>query len=263
MTGEVEFGLGLISLGRPWGHVSRPVPSPAEGDSFLRQALAMGVRAFDTAPSYGDSELRLGRFLSSLEPGVPSGLMIADKCGEHWDAERGQPYIDHSYDALCRSIDRSLERLRRVDLLQLHRPTAALLGSAGVRSALEYARSRGVRALGASVSDLKAARAAAESDLYRCLQFPFNRGSLHLEEAFELAQRYGKQVLVNRPFQMGGQLYDDDEELAGREALVESYHFILRRPFSGFILTGTRDPEHLRQDLDAFHEAQRRVRRSA
>jgi aryl-alcohol dehydrogenase-like predicted oxidoreductase len=259
MSSVVEFGLGLISLGRPWGHASRSVPSASEADNFLRSALAMGVRVFDTAPSYGDSESRLGRFLASLDPGMLSGLTIADKCGEHWDPDRGEPYLDHSYDALCRSIDRTLERLPRVDLFQVHRATAALLRSHGVRSALEYARSRGVHALGASVSDLEAARAAAESDLYTHLQFPFNLASRHLEEAFDLAQRCGKQVLVNRPFHMGSQLYGGDGELTGREALVESYRFILCRPFTGFILTGTCDAEHLGQDLDAFREAQQRV----
>ncbi len=259
MNDAVEFGLGLISLGRPWGHVSRAVPSAGEAENFLRSAVGAGVRVFDTAPSYGESESQVGRFLSSLAPDLLARLTIADKCGEHWDRERGEPYIDHCYDALCRSIDRTLGRLPRVDLLQVHRPTAAVLRSPEVRSALQYARSRGVRAVGASVSDVEAARVAAESDLYTHLQFPFNQASQHLEEAFDLAQRYGKKVLVNRPFQMGKQLYGAGAERSGREALVESYRFILRRPFTGFILTGTCDAEHLREDLDAFREAQRRV----
>jgi aryl-alcohol dehydrogenase-like predicted oxidoreductase len=258
MSSVVQFGLGLVSLGRPWGHVGRRVPSDAEADRFLSSAHAAGVRVFDTAPSYGESEGRLGRFLRSLEPDALNGLMIADKCGEQWDPDRAEPYIDHSYDALCRSIDLTLERLPRVDLLQIHRPTAAVLGSTAVRSALEYARSRGISAMGASVSDLDTARAATESDLFTHLQFPFNPESQHLESAFDLAWRCHKVVLVNRPFQSGKQLYDSGQ-LCGSNTLVESYLFILRCPFTGFILTGTRSADHLQRDLTAFQEAQRRL----
>jgi aryl-alcohol dehydrogenase-like predicted oxidoreductase len=259
MSRVVEFGLGLISLGRLWGHVSRGVPSDAEADRFLSSAHAAGVRFFDTAPSYGDSEVRLGRFLRTLEPDALNRLTIADKCGEFWDPDRAGPFIDHSYDALCRSIDRTLERLPRVDLLQIHRPTAAVLRSAAVRSALEYARSRHVRALGASVSDLDAGRAAAESDLFSHIQFPFNPESRHLESVFDLAQRHHKVVLVNRPFQSGKQLYDSSGQLSGQDAPVEAYLFILRRPFTGVILTGTSSADHLRSNLAAFQEAQRRL----
>ena len=65
--GGVQLGLGLIGIGKPWGHAPAPVPSEPEAIALLESAFAVGIRYFDTAPSYGDgvSEQRLGRFLKS------------------------------------------------------------------------------------------------------------------------------------------------------------------------------------------------------
>jgi len=49
--------------------------------------------------------------------------------GEHWDASRGEPYADHSFDALRRSLDASVARLGRIDILQLHKTSPAVLAT--------------------------------------------------------------------------------------------------------------------------------------
>src|SRR5262249_26892840 len=99
------------------------VASESQAMALLEKAYTLGVRYFDTAPSYGVSEQRLGRFLDGLSPGERGGMRIATKFGEHWDASRGEPFIDHSFDALQRSLDGSIARLGRVDFLQLHKTT--------------------------------------------------------------------------------------------------------------------------------------------
>ena len=63
---RVQLGLGLISIGRTWGARPVPVPGEAEALAFLEGAYELGIRLFDTSPSYGDSEVKLGRFLTGL-----------------------------------------------------------------------------------------------------------------------------------------------------------------------------------------------------
>ena len=64
---SIELGCGLIAIGRPWGTTAE-VPSEAEAIDFLQFAYDSGIRFFDTAPSYGLSEERLGHFLDLLTP---------------------------------------------------------------------------------------------------------------------------------------------------------------------------------------------------
>lgn len=91
----------LIYGGAALSDVSQEV-----ADGSIRQALVAGIDHFDTAAGYGDSELRLGRWM----PRIRDRIFLASKTGD-----RG---ASSAYD----SIRRSLERLRveRLDLIQLH-----------------------------------------------------------------------------------------------------------------------------------------------
>lgn len=242
---SVELGLGLIGIGKPWGRVARPVPPDSEARALVEFAYALGIRYFDTAPSYGDgiSEERLGRFLRSLPPEVRAGVAAATKMGEHWDRAKGEPYADHSFDALRRSLDRSLQRLGRIDILQLHKTTPDALRSDAVARAWEYARSLGIERLGPSVSDPESARLAIESPEFSVIQFPLNRGNRTFAPVLEAAARRGMWIAVNRPFAMGAMVDG------------EAFPFLLRRRFTGAILTGTVSKEHLRENWEAFQRA--------
>jgi len=59
----VEFGLGWLEIGKPWGHAPGPVPNEAEALDFLEFAYRLGVRYFECAASYAVAERRLGAFL--------------------------------------------------------------------------------------------------------------------------------------------------------------------------------------------------------
>jgi aryl-alcohol dehydrogenase-like predicted oxidoreductase len=237
----VELGLGLIGIGKPWGHRPHPVPSDAEARALLEFAYSLGVRYFDTAPSYGDgvSEERLGRFLRSLGTADRAGVTAATKFGEHWAARAGTPFADHSYDALRRSLDRSFVRLGTVEVLQLHKTTPAALVSDEVARAWEYARGLGIARLGPSVSDVDSARLAREDPRLNAMQFPFNREN----RQFEPFLKEGMWIAVNRPFAMGAQVRRD------------AFRFILEREFTGVILTGATSTEHLRENWEVFQES--------
>jgi aryl-alcohol dehydrogenase-like predicted oxidoreductase len=235
----VELGLGLLSIGRPWGVRQEPPPSETAALELLQKAVDLGIRFFDTAPAYGASEAILGRFLRSRAADV----FVATKMGETWEGERST--VDHRFDALKRSIDRSLELLGRIDLLQVHKATAANLRSPDVGRAIEYARTRGIRAFGASVPDLAAAEAAAGTGWCSYLQFPFNRANTALAPIFTLARERGLKLLVNRPLAMG--------ELSG--SVADAFRFVRAQRFSGVVLTGTKSSAHLAQNHAAFQAA--------
>jgi aryl-alcohol dehydrogenase-like predicted oxidoreductase len=245
----VTLGLGLVGIGRRWGHVPGEVPSETETMALLESAVELGIRYFDTAPSYGTSEERLGRFLDSLGAEQRRGLTLATKFGEHWDAAKQEPFVDHSYDALRRSLDRSLERLGRIDILQLHKTTPAVLASPDVARAWEYALALGIGKIGPSVADAESARIAIANRRFACMQLPFNPQYPVLREALVAAGARGMWVAVNRPYAMGSMLYD-------RPMLkADAFRFILEVEFEGVILSGTKSRSHLLENWQAFRAA--------
>ncbi|MCG7392850.1 aldo/keto reductase [Microvirga sp. ACRRW] len=248
MSTDISLGLGLLSIGRAWGHRQGLPPTEDDALTLLDHAVAQGVTFFDTAPAYGTSETTFGRFLES-QGAKNSHLTIATKMGEHWNAEEQAAFTDHSYDALCRSLDKSFERLGRIDLLQIHKATATALASKDVERAIAYARSNGIDALGASISDLEAARIACSSGAFATIQFPYNQLFTALEPAFAMARDAGMSVLVNRPFGMGQIVPDNGDRL---HALQSALSFIQKQSFNGVILTGTRSPHHLDESIAAF-----------
>lgn len=241
----VELGLGLVSIGRRWG-VRDVAPPPTEAAIALVEAAhAAGIRFFDTAPAYGDSERVLGLALRHGAIDTKSTI-IATKIGEHWNDETGEAYVDHGYDAMMRSLDRSFERLGRIDLLQLHKATAANIEAADVARVFDGARAAGVGRFGASVSDVETARIACRTGRYEFLQFPYNLAVGQLEPVFALLREHGMRAIVNRPFAMGGLATDG----------VAAFGHVLSADFDGVVLTGTSSLVHLAENIAAFRAAQ-------
>jgi len=195
-------------------------------------------------------EVKLGRFLKSLSREERGRVSIATKFGEHWNFETGEPFVDHSYDALCRSLDRSLERLGTIDLPQLHRTTPAVLGAADLQKAWEYARLAGVGKIGVSASDPASAVAALALG-YTVLQMPYNVSREDMGPAVREAASKGVELLINRPYQAGAKLYDMEQP--DKRAL---FAHVLKVTLRGWVLTGTRSADHLKENIDAFRAAQ-------
>ena len=245
----VQFGLGLVSLGRRWGFRPAPLPSVEEAQQLLSFAVELGITVFDTAPAYGSSEMRTGEFLRTLAPGERQRLTIATKCGEHWDPARESTWVDHSEPALRQSLAGSLELLGKIDVLQVHKTTAEVLRNPGLWRVLDAARAQGIAQIGASVSDLEAGRLACEIDAINLIQMPYNIRFSKLEPLFEWSSERGKQVWTNRPFASGAMIYEDPVPK------TDAYGFVLKRAFTGAILTGSTNCDHLREDWQDFHRA--------
>lgn len=252
---QIELGCGLIGIGRTWGIHETPIPTEQEVIVFLGAALRSGITYFDTAPSYGNSEERFGKWLESLTTEERKNLTIATKFGEHWSSTSNEPYVDHSYSALVRSLDQSINRLGVVDILQLHKTTPEVLRSKDLERSLRYAEGMGVKRFGASVSDQESGELVCDDGRFDVIQLPFNMQNHSFFAVIQKAILAGKTVVTNRPFNMG-----ETVAKKSRNERVElerkAFEFILGQHFTGVILTGTKSIPHLRENIAAFQAAQ-------
>ena len=245
----MTLGLGIIGIGKRWGHAGGEVPSEPDALELLEFAWEIGIRYFDSAPSYGVAEERLGKFLRSLTAEQRAEIQIATKFGEHWDAAREEPFVDHSFPALRRSLEASLLQLGRIDFLQLHKTSPEALRSEDVARAWELAGQCGVGRIGASVSDLESAEMVLADSRLRCIQLPLNAANPKFSHIVRrAANRDDLWVATNRPFAMGAMLYGEHPV-----SHADAFRSVLSHRFNGVVLTGTKSKQHLRENWDAFH----------
>ena len=129
---------------------------------LLRKAYDGGMRFFDTARAYSDSEHKLGLAFD----GIRESLYIATKTG----AQTGED--------MRRDLAVSLEMLRTdyIDLYQFHNPSFCPKpgdGSGLYEAAMEAKEGGKIRHIGITNHRLGVAKEAIESGLYETLQFPF------------------------------------------------------------------------------------------
>lgn len=129
---------------------------------LLRKAYDGGMRFFDTARAYSDSEHKLGLAFD----GIRESLYIATKTG----AQSGED--------MRRDLAVSLEMLRTdyIDLYQFHNPSFCPKpgdGSGLYEAAMEAKEGGKIRHIGITNHRLGIAKEAIESGLYETLQFPF------------------------------------------------------------------------------------------
>ncbi len=136
--------------------------SDDEAVYLLRKAYEGGIRFFDTARAYSDSEHKLGLAFS----GIRESLYIATKSG----AQTGE--------AMREDLKKSLENLKTdyIDIYQFHNPAFCPKpgDNSGLYEAAMEAKKEGkIRHIGITNHRLLVAKEAIESGLYETLQFPF------------------------------------------------------------------------------------------
>lgn len=125
------LGMGCAGIGNLYRAIDDGV-----AEATVAAALAAGIGYFDVAPHYGFglAETRLGRALAAHDPGQralvstkvgrllePTDSRAAERHG-FVDAAPLEPVFDYSADAILRSHEASLARLRRdrIDVLLAH-----------------------------------------------------------------------------------------------------------------------------------------------
>jgi aryl-alcohol dehydrogenase-like predicted oxidoreductase len=191
-------GLGCWQLGADWGRVE-----DAEALAVLHAAVDAGVTFFDTADVYGDgrSEQLIARFLKERPD---AGVTVATKCGR-----RADPHVPEAFTAanLQAWTDRSRSNLGvgRLDLVQLHCPPTAVLGTDAVFDALDDLVSKGsLAAYGVSVETCDQALAAIARPHVASVQIILNAfRHKPLEQVLPAARAAGVGIIARVPLASG------------------------------------------------------------
>ena len=139
---------------------------------ILRSAFEGGIRFFDTARAYSDSEHKLGLAFEKIR----DQLFISTKTA----ATRGEE--------LFKDLEQSLKNLKTdyIDIYQFHNPAFCPKpgdGSGLYEAALEAKKQGKIRHIGITNHRLHVAEEAIGSGLYETLQFPFCYLATEKEEA--------------------------------------------------------------------------------
>jgi len=190
------LGLGCASW---WG---KRAFDERQAVALVHEAMARGVTLFDTGAAYsdGEAEPRLGRALKGRDT---SDLIIATKAGTRF--ERGRIVRDMSSAAITSSAEASLRRLRldRIDILQLHGPSAAELND-DLLAALNDLKARGwARAVGVNSFDPAVIEHAIGLGPIDVVMVDYNVLRPEREPLIAKARAAGKGVLAGMPLAMG------------------------------------------------------------
>lgn len=132
--------------------------------SLLQKAYEGGIRYFDTARSYTDSEEKIG---AAFGNGLRQKLYIATKT----PSQTAEGFWKDLETSLC------LMRTDYIDVYQFHNPSFCPKPGDGTglyEAMLEAKRQGKIRFIGLTNHRLPVAREAVESGLYDVLQFPFS-----------------------------------------------------------------------------------------
>lgn len=146
--------------------------SDEEAVHLLKKAYQGGIRFFDTARAYSDSEHKLGLAFDKIR----DSLYIATKT----TASNGED--------MRKDLENSLSNLRTeyIDIYQFHNPAVCPKpgdGSGLYEAALEAKKEGKIRHIGITNHRLSVAQEAISSGLYETLQFPFCYLATEKEEA--------------------------------------------------------------------------------
>lgn len=150
--------------------------SKEEAAKILRKAYDNGVRLFDTARAYSDSEEKIGYALSDVREKIYiTTKTMAENVEDFW-----------------KDLETSLEKLGTdyIDVYQFHNPSFCPKpgGEDGLYDAMLKAKEQGkIRYIGITNHRLAVAKEAIESGLYDTLQFPFSY--LSSENEIELVRQ--------------------------------------------------------------------------
>lgn len=195
------YSLGALMFATSFGN-----PDPNDSAGIIHKALDAGINLIDTADSYGDSEVVVGKALK----GRRDNVVLATKVGRSMGDDPNQQGASRRW--IITAVENSLRRLQtdHIDLYQIHLPDPTT-GIEETLSALsDLIRSGKVRAIGTSkmpASDIIEAQWVAERrglERFHTEQPPYSLLNRGIErEVLPVAQRYGMGTLVWGPLGQG------------------------------------------------------------
>jgi aryl-alcohol dehydrogenase-like predicted oxidoreductase len=278
-----KLGFGAMEVRGPRVWNGRPV-TDQESERILNAVLDSGINFIDTSYDYGNSEELIGKFISHRRQeyilATKCGCTLVD-CGDHDET----PHV-WTRENLLHNIDTSLRRMKTdyVDLLQLHGPTVQQAEEGQLVDALKEIQATGkVRWIGIS-SYLPHIPAYIDSGDYDTFQIPYSAVEREHENLITAAAGKGAGTIIRGGVGQGepgeGRGSSDRWSVwnkAGLDELMEEgetrtgflLRFTLSHPHLSTTIVGTKNPEHLADNLrfaakgalapDVYAEAKRRL----
>ncbi len=266
-TGLEVTQLGYGSMGlrgpRTWGV---RVVDDADAERMLNAVLDAGINFIDTAPDYGVSEERIGRYIGSRR----DEFLLATKCGCVYTQHEDHLEIAHRWEpeVVRRNLETSLQRFRtdHIDILQFHGGDADTLQSAGLIDLLrEFREQKLIRFLGSS-SSLPELPGLIALNVFDTFQIPYSCLAPQHNDLITQAAATGAGIILRGGIAQGG----PDAEIQ-RPALNEVWNranldevlppgmtrseLILRYTLSHAnchtTIVGTCNPAHFEENLQA------------
>jgi aryl-alcohol dehydrogenase-like predicted oxidoreductase len=195
------LALGTAQLGQPYGIANRiGQPDERTADAVLELAWRLGVRYFDTAQAYGESEAIIGRFLQGNPEPVATEMRVVTKLHPGADVTRAG--------AVHALLEGSWERLGRQSVwgALLHRENLLDQWHSQLGETLREWRARGrIRHLGVSVHSVEGMARAIETPGIEIIQAPLSPFDRRMRSAGLLAgaEAAGKKLFLRSVFLQG------------------------------------------------------------
>ena len=285
-TGLQVTQLGYGSMGlrgpRTWGV---RVVSDSDADVFLNAVLDAGINFIDTAPDYGVSEERIGRFIASRR----SEYILATKCGCDYQQHDDHLEVIHTWtrDVLLRNLETSLERMQTdyIDLMQFHGGDAETIKAAGLVETLLEFKSQGLIRLIGSSNSIPNLQGMIDLGVFDTFQIPYSCLAPNHHDLITAAADTGAGIIIRGGIAHGGPdaeiqrpALNDVWTAAGLDDLLSEemnraeliLRYTLSHPHCHTTIVGTCNHDHLAENVrtldkgplpaDVYQEVTNRVR---
>jgi len=239
------LGLGTVKIGRDQG-VKYPqsftIPDDKKAANLIALAHDLGINLIDTAPSYGNSEERLGTLLK----GQRDQWVICSKVGEEFQGNQSQ--FDFSPEHTRFSIERSLQRLNTdmIDIVLVHSDgnDEQIINKYGTLDVLAQLKAEGkIRAFGMSTKTVAGGLLAAEKsdgvmvtwNLHHAAEVP----------VIDYCLKHNKGVLIKKALASGHATLP-----AYKDPVEKSFEMIFGHAGVSSAIVGTINSEHLRSNVE-------------
>lgn len=160
-------GMKVTPIGFGAGHTGDIKMSDKKVEKLLNTVLDLGINLIDTARSYGESEHRIGKFLSARR----SEFILSTKIG--YDVEGTE---DWTYDCVVKGVEKALRILQTdyIDIVHLHSCNKDILEKGEVTEALLRMTQEGKVKCHAYSGDNEALEYAVYSGSFASIQSSIN-----------------------------------------------------------------------------------------
>jgi aryl-alcohol dehydrogenase-like predicted oxidoreductase len=261
------LGYGAMEMrGAPGG----PEISDDDAGKILNAVLDAGINLIDTSIDYGRSEELIGRCIAHRR----SEYFLASKCGCVPGAGMAAGHI-HTAENIRAGVEHSLRLMKTdyLDAVQFHRSITRreFEEHGALDAALKLKREGKVRFIGVS-GTLPNIDEQIGMDVFDLFQVPYSALQRDHENAIARASKAGAGILIRGGVARGApsdwhsrgyymvssammrQRWEYarlDELLGGMDRMEFMLRFTLANPDLDTTIVGTRDPVHLRQNIEA------------